>query len=365
MPRFDYILESAVGEMIAQGILGQKTLNATATTLNQHVIHRVGVSLYQKFKALAGRIKNLARSPFDITLFVDTDTSFCVNPNLVELLMTFGKTGNADARFVEQDASTGRQATLHVSLAAELSIFQHCIARNETCAKCFHTWSAENNLFCSSCYANCEHFRGLSISKPQRRNCDTFRDTLDLASFKPGMQIGSILVRQGPGLNYFAQQWTELYVKAFALSEETSSAFLRKKKDRLENYANDQQPLHKLVEHFCQEEEANKTERNMIQNDIEKFNLGQIPPNFNFRMFQPDAIGPISGRVIIIHSHHLPELENAGSGLLSNIALACQKVNGDNLGLRLVSGGSFKKSTGEVSLSIQTLIGKNANPLIY
>uniref|UniRef100_A0A6S8EW20 Uncharacterized protein n=1 Tax=Aureoumbra lagunensis TaxID=44058 RepID=A0A6S8EW20_9STRA len=341
---FTYVLASARGEELLRGIVNDDVANATKASLIKHEAHRPGLTMWTKFKALAARIQNLAHSPFRYTLFVDTDTAFCASPDLEEQLRALGK--HADVRFVEQDASNGKFGRLHVALARELGVFHYCLAyRNLECGHCRHSWTSETDLTCSTCYYACGYMRGRTIADPSPRPCDTFQDRV------PHFQIGAIATRSGPRLKTFVEKWLRLYIEEFKLSSTGTdvSDFGRPVNS---NFANDQFPLVKLAKDFCMD--------NLTYGD---WTMAHLPPTFNFRMFQHNSFGPVAGRVLMMHSHNIPELEGKPpQGLLTVINKACNLINGNNLGLRLISHGEIRKSTGEVSVQVEPLFAKAPEP---
>uniref|UniRef100_A0A7S3NGU9 DNA-directed DNA polymerase n=1 Tax=Aureoumbra lagunensis TaxID=44058 RepID=A0A7S3NGU9_9STRA len=309
---FDFVIPSADGTKTAREVLGKERAATMKEILDTYKAHRSG-SLWTKAHALVARLANLARSPFDITLFLDTDTALCPSATLPQMLKILGR--NATLRLAELPASKGKPSAFLINTQSEL---RHMKCMSQRCAHCttFRGWNTQTDLLCIECSLQCEETRGIMAN-----NCSSFSEQ------PPPLQVGSMIITRSPELSQLVDTWIQAYFNVFAVNKSNLSNPL------YDVYGNDQVPLNRIVASMCSERYHVAT----------SFTVKQLSPGFNFRAFAFDSNFVVAGRVTVLHSHGIHNYENkAHGGLVSVVKRICNELNpAHGLGLRHIRHGQY------------------------
>lgn len=330
---FDYVVQSAIGKDIVQRLVGVSTGAAMERLLGSKMAARQGINLWQKVKALVARIENLANSPFEITLFLDTDTALCPSTHLVAVIMAyFVRPNSPPVRVAELSSSKGKASQFNDSLRGEHAV-----------AACVHSfcerdcWRSRFEAACVGCTVGCEHMRAAAHDD----HCQSFRG-------RPvSLQVGAILLKRSNETRQFVNDWVAAYLDVFSLDESDSNT----KSGRVikNTYGNDQVPLNRIVNDHCRHSKAS-------------WRVAHLSNGFNCRLVTPTSMGIVLGRVYVIHQHNLGRLESKEKrGALHRIDKICSLLNA-HLGLRLVSNAQINADehsdqfpSGSVSVTVKPL----------
>jgi len=295
--RFDVILESADTEALMREINAEKEAR-----LRDSPSERAGSTLLSKASSRLARVANLARSPFDVTLFLDADTAVCPTPRLGDLLRALAR--DTDVRVVELHASKGKTGTLRDNIEAEKRVFD---ADDDVCRECREFWNATNEFRCATTCA----LRGEGLRNGRKEPdapCASFRGA------PPSLQCGVMLVRRSPGLETLVREWIEAYVELHLRSDTVNKGF-----------GSDQTPLNHLVADYC-------------RGEGDRWTVTHLSPGFNFRGFANSSEFLVAGRVVVLHRHGMPSLDHQhAEGLVGVVSDICAKLNPpEMLGLRVM-----------------------------
>jgi len=237
-----------------------------------------------------GRLYNLARSPFDVTLFLDDDTYVCSGAPLLPELRAFadargGRGGPAVRAHPFTSPSSGvRPSKLHAAYAC--------------------TWAAA----------------AASRAAPslEAAHVACVDAHVKAATWCHGAQGGALLVdRRSPKLRNFVDGWLDEYVRLYR-SFDGGAAWAAAGRDG--HFGADQTALEKLfpASNLCGKKDPPR-----------RLDFGYLPPNFNMRDPPQKAScdWPLFGRTHVIHHKHY-----VNGGTFQNAAARvddlCARLNG-------------------------------------
>ena len=306
-------------------------------------------SLWTKFMSRLMRIHNLARSPFDLTLFADDDTVWCPSGDLAARLRALGDPAagaprgadspRPDVRFVPQASAKGNVDDAR--LEAE---------RLRETAACARALGDGAWVFCWDAGAAARQAIAENEPPPAARpRCPSL--SADLATHSQRLQGGAIFARRSPRLDVFARDWIERFLRLYGDElEKTPDAYG-------EGLGSDQPPLRLLVKDRCGAEAVYNGSR---------WDVGALPAAYNGRFLvlsirdggfdvkttasraklkAPSAwAGAVAGPLEMLHSHGHAKWQEHHPGLLLQTDAVCAALNAD-LGVRTLQDGA---TTGSV-----------------
>ena len=209
-----------------------------------------GASLSRaKLRSRLGRILNLARAPYSLTLFLDDDTFACLPTN--------GATGVRGAlRALQRRAGT--------------KTYRHYDVRAHTFAKHRREKIALRDAHeCAWALAR----DGSRLGAGLEAHC--YDALMQGASFCGGVQGGALAVTPGPRLSKFSEDWARAYLDFYSSSkgDETSSS-----------WGGDQAPLAALMDAHCNAHPELALPSGPVNDTApEKWTVGALPYALNVR----------------------------------------------------------------------------------
>jgi hypothetical protein len=245
---FDYVLPNAVFE--GRSDAEKKLLEGGGDAV---ILKR-----RQKLRSRLGRLLNLARKPFDLTLFVDDDTFFCVSEQrpLVKALRHLyatRKVYDVRATVFARDATEGA-----LQNDAKRCVWSRAAARG----------------FSATLEAQC-----LERAATRRSACG-------------GAQGGAIAIATGDRSHQFVQEWVDAYL-AHWVKQATRLSAGKYDEREARTFASDQGPLLDVAKQRCAEKETARP----------PWKLGALPRTMNVRDADaaPDCRNSVFGPVLFLH----------------------------------------------------------------
>lgn len=238
-----------------------------------------------KIRSRIGRITNLGRGPFELTLFVDDDTYFCNSDELPAALRELYKRRGV--------------YSIRASVFAKRPHEDHRIAEALRCA-----WRHADK---EPGFSAALHLRCL--------------DHVGRGEFCSGAQGGAFAVARGVQGQQFADDWRDAYLRYYVRALETTKDWKNRSSHAARSFGGDQAPLAKLMEDHC-------TLANSSSQTHKNWSFGALPSNFNVRdADRPSKCSaPIFGNLLLLHHKRYVRYDDLPQAVL-RLDTLCDKLN--------------------------------------
>lgn len=252
-----------------------------------------GILKERKIKILSriGRIINLGRGPFEMTLFVDDDTFFC-GSHSEELVEALGELHKRREDFPIRGKVFAKRYAEDMHMSESL----RCVWRH-----------ADTSEFSASLHTKC-------LDRVGQRDKD----------FCSGAQGGAFAVASGSKAVSFAQQWKDAYLDYYVDLMAKDDQWKNKSTYAARSFGGDQTPLSRLMERQC----ANASSG---QDNTGAWTFGALPSSFNVRdADRPNMCAtPIFGPLLLLH-HKRYVSQGTVAQASSRLDSLCSKLNRDH-----------------------------------
>jgi hypothetical protein len=265
-----------------------------------------------------GRILNMARAPYDVTLFLDEDTTFCspaagFRGALADVLLASADGealafhGGADVRLVETWLWGGdgpeRLKTAGMQIRWQ-EIVGACHRADPQCDGCAGSgWVGPR---CAACIVGCEDRVNAGMPAADMLCRPFSRARMNMAytdksgvahpqeaETRLGLNGGAVLVRRGAGAVRFSSDWAQLYASLWSAEWEAGRAA-----EHGDGWGKDMVPLARIVTQRCVEMQAVADGGGGAAALARKWTVAPLFAGLNVR---PSAsIRPIK---LVLHSH--------------------------------------------------------------
>lgn len=229
-----------------------------------------------KIRSRLGRIANMARGPFEMTLFVDDDTYFCNRPELHVALHELHR---------RREAFDVRGKIFAKSIAEEHHITEalRCVWRHADAAP-----------FSSSLHLKC-------LDRRQSRFCN-------------GAQGGAFAVSSGSRASQFASDWRNAYLAYYVEILDKSTEWRNRSSYAARSFGGDQAPLARLMGRACSNHSA--------------WTFGALPSNLNVRDADRPSkcVAPVFGPLLLLH-HKRYVSQGSLAQARHRLDVLCDKLN--------------------------------------
>lgn len=238
-----------------------------------------------KIRSRIGRITNLGRGPFELTLFVDDDTYFCNSHELLAALRELYKRRGV--------------YSIRASVFAKRPSEDYSIGEALRCA-----WRHADK---EPGFSATLHLRCL--------------DHVGRGEFCSGAQGGAIAIARGIEGQQFADDWRDAYLRYYMHAIDTIKDLKNRSSHAVRSFGGDQAPLAKLMEDHCiAANSSSQTQKN--------WSFGALPSNFNVR--DADRLSkcsaPIFGNLLLLHHKRYVRHDDLPQAVL-RLDTLCDKLN--------------------------------------
>lgn len=254
-PLFDVVLRDGGAAFVGRNAGERAMLDPFAPGVTRHRAFEIG-----KLRSRLGRIMNLGRAPFELTLFVDDDTFFCAPAS--ELAAALGDLHRRRAAYAVR-------ARVMPKADRERRVVDEALRCAWSHARQGRSYGADLELKCVDRAAG---------GRP----------------FCSGAQGGALAIARSPAGAAFARDWLDAYARFY--SREAKLAPEKLSPHDVDSYGADQAPLARLMAGHCRSP----------KNASSSWAVGALPHAFNVRAVEgatnaARCASPIFGPLLVLH----------------------------------------------------------------